>query len=509
MRKIALALWALFCLPTVAVAQGPTGLWFRNANSGQTTVGVSDPLPTGAGFKISSFGTPISVTTSNSTGTLPTGVPVVLATNVGSNTAYCGLGTTATTSSQYIPAGGSFPFIVVGTTQLTCITASSTTTVNMTGGSGNAGSGSGGSGGGGSVTQGTTPWIVAGAGTAGTSATGVVTVQGIASGTALPVSSTTLATAANQTTEIASLASILAAVQGDVPSVTGPLNAATAAATKMLTTGCQYLSSLPTYTNTQQGACTFDVNGRLLVAATIAANQSVNVAQWGATTLGTPTNFGTTPGAVVAASVNAAMFAGTTATQSGSGTSTGALRVELPTNGTGLVNVAQGSAALSATNGGFQNILQGNAVLSATNGTFANVLQGNAALSTSNPSFSTPIPSTASGAALTGNSCGSAASSCVLKASAGNFYGAYAECTSACWLMVFNATSAPSNGATTAGIASGNLVECIDIAAAGSKSVNYPTFPRPFSVGITVAISSTACATLTLSTVGFISGTVM
>ena len=38
------------------------------------------------------------------------------------------------------------------------------------------------------VTQGTTPWIVAGQGTAGSPASGVVTVQGIAGGTAVPVS---------------------------------------------------------------------------------------------------------------------------------------------------------------------------------------------------------------------------------------------------------------------------------------------------------------------------------
>ncbi len=44
-----------------------------------------------------------------------------------------------------------------------------------------------------SVTQGTSPWIVAGGGTAGTAATGVVTVQGIASGTNLPVSQATAA----------------------------------------------------------------------------------------------------------------------------------------------------------------------------------------------------------------------------------------------------------------------------------------------------------------------------
>jgi hypothetical protein len=102
---------------------------------------------------------------------------------------------------------------------------------------------------------------------------------------------------------------------------------------------------------------------------------------------------------------------------------------------------------------------------------------------------------------------GSAASSLVLKATPGNLYSVYAECTSACWLMVFNAVTAPSNGATTAGVASGNLVECVDIPANGSRSLSYlPGPPAVFSVGITAAISSTACATLTLSTVGFIHG---
>lgn len=40
----------------------------------------------------------------------------------------------------------------------------------------------------GSVTQGTSPWIVAGGGTAGSSGTAVLTIQGIASGTAVPIS---------------------------------------------------------------------------------------------------------------------------------------------------------------------------------------------------------------------------------------------------------------------------------------------------------------------------------
>lgn len=159
MKKLALILWALL-VPTIAAAQGPTGLWYLNINGGRSTVGVNDPLP--GGFKIQSFGTPISVTTSNSTGTLPTGSPIVIADNVGANAAYCALGASATTSSKYIPAGSSFPFIVIGATQLTCITSSSTTTINMTAGYGNAGSSGGGAsggGGGGSVTQGTSPWV--------------------------------------------------------------------------------------------------------------------------------------------------------------------------------------------------------------------------------------------------------------------------------------------------------------------------------------------------------------
>jgi hypothetical protein len=119
------------------------------------------------------------------------------------------------------------------------------------------------------------------------------------------------------------------------------------------------------------------------------------------------------------------------------------------------------------------------------------------------------IPTGTSGNALTAVTCGSAVSSCVIKNAAGNFYGVYAECTSACWLMVFNSASAPSNGATTAGTASGNLVECVDIAANSSRSITYPVLSVNYSVGVTAVISSTACATLTLSTVGFIRGTVL
>lgn len=104
---------------------------------------------------------------------------------------------------------------------------------------------------------------------------------------------------------------------------------------------------------------------------------------------------------------------------------------------------------------------------------------------------------------------GSAASSSVLKASPGHLISVYANCTAACWLMIFNSIAAPSNGATTAGTAANGLQDCIPILAGGVGGVNYT--PQPFelfSTGITAAISSTACGTLTLSAVGFIHGTV-
>lgn len=357
---------------------------------------------------ITPCGTPVtlSVTTSSSNAQLSTCNGTVVVWNVGSNEAFFTTGTTsgtvATTSNYSLPAGTSI-VLNFGTSgrYLAAITASSTTTIRAWSGIGMTAlaGGSGSGGGGGSVTQGTVPWVdsvhywgssdtALGAPSNFGTSPGAVMVPGVNAAVISSALPTGASTSANQATEIASLANILAAVQGDVPSVTGPLSAAAAAATKSLMTGGQYLSSLPTMTNTQQGAFLLDASSRQLVA-------------------------------------------------------------------------------------------------------------------------STPSPAPAGEKSLTGNSCGSAVSSCVLKASAGNFFGAYAECTSACWLMVFNATSAPSNGSTTAGIGSGNLVECLDISANGSKSITYPTFPRAFSVGITAVISSTACGTLTLSTVGFISGTVM
>lgn len=125
-----------------------------------------------------------------------------------------------------------------------------------------------------------TPWVVTGSGTAGSAATGVVTVQGIASMTPLLI------------------------------------NPGTAANWAVGATG----SAVPA-NGSYEG---------INVAGTLRGWTGVNPS-----------------GSVYAGQVDIASIAGTTAVN-GSGTSTGALRVELPTNGTGKVGLNAGSAVIGA-----------------------------------------------------------------------------------------------------------------------------------------------------------------
>lgn len=127
--------------------------------------------------------------------------------------------------------------------------------------------------------------------------------------------------------------------------------------------------------------------------------------------------------------------------------------------------------------------------------------------SAANPSRSAEVGSSTAADGIVPSIAGSAASSQIIKASPGNLYGVYATCTAACWLMVFNATTAPADGATTAGTASGNLQDCVSIPSGTTGSISYGAGPAEvFSVGITAVISSTACATKTAAATGFIHG---
>ncbi|CAM5998811.1 unnamed protein product [Sphagnum balticum] len=139
-----------------------------NGTQAQAVQGIMGgvPVPVTAslgGFTPSSTGargTPLTVTTSDSSSALPTG-SVVIVSDVGSNPMYCNVnGVAATTSDQPITAGnGWFAFTIPsGVTTLHCISTSGTTTANMLGGVGlptGTGGNSGGGGSGGTVTQGT------------------------------------------------------------------------------------------------------------------------------------------------------------------------------------------------------------------------------------------------------------------------------------------------------------------------------------------------------------------
>lgn len=90
----------------------------------------------------------------------------------------------------------------------------------------------------------------------------------------------------------------------------------------------------------------------------------------------------------------------------------------------------------------------------------------------------------------------------VLKASAGNLYGLTVTTGAAAgFVLVFNATSAPSDGAVTP-------IYCFSVPATTSAGISWPV-PAAFSTGITVSFSTGAdCFTKTASSTAFFSGAV-
>ena len=115
-------------------------------------------------------------------------------------------------------------------------------------------------------------------------------------------------------------------------------------------------------------------------------------------------------------------------------------------------------------------------------------------------------PSSAAAVGIVPGIAGSASSSVVLKASAGNLYSVYATNSTATagFLIVLNATSDPTSGTVTP-------LACVPLPASGAASVNYiPTPSGLYSVGITAVLSSAStCFSITEGTItGFIAGTV-
>lgn len=117
------------------------------------------------------------------------------------------------------------------------------------------------------------------------------------------------------------------------------------------------------------------------------------------------------------------------------------------------------------------------------------------------------IPSSSATAGIAPTVSGSLEASHVFKAAAGNLYSVYASNLTggaSSYLMVFDATSAPADGAVTPKV-------CVPFGSLGSASASYVGMPPAnFLTGITAVVSSaTTCFTKTTGvTTAFISGLV-
>jgi hypothetical protein len=120
------------------------------------------------------------------------------------------------------------------------------------------------------------------------------------------------------------------------------------------------------------------------------------------------------------------------------------------------------------------------------------------------PAPSTNTPSSASSAALTPATSAALASNTVVKASAGNLYSFEVSADStlsaaAWWIMVFDATSLPANGAVTP-------KKCYAMALGVTSYAAAFPMPVAFTTGITIGVSTTGCFSQTASVHAFISG---
>lgn len=112
-------------------------------------------------------------------------------------------------------------------------------------------------------------------------------------------------------------------------------------------------------------------------------------------------------------------------------------------------------------------------------------------------------PTTDANVSITPTSSAALESGRVLKASAGNLYMLSVSTSgTAGYVMVFNSTTVPADGAVTP-------VICRQMATNSTLTISNSVLPARFATGISVAFSSTGCFTKTASATAFIEGYVM
>lgn len=254
-----------------------------------------------------------------------------------------------------------------------------------------------------------------------------------------------------------------------------------------------------TISTDSSGRPNVNINGTVLISGTIAATQSgswsmtanagtnLNTSllalETGGNLATTATNTGTIAGAVSASVMqsNTKQVNGVTTLAGAGAVGTGSQRVAVGQDTTTIAGSAPGTAGTPSPN-----------VVS---------VQG---VSGGTPAPVTSAPSSSSSSGLSPSSTSALASNQTVKGSAGNLYSFEVSADStlsaaAWWIMVYNATTAPADGAVTP-------AKCYAQPAGVTSYAAAFYIPVQFSSGITIGVSTTGCFTKTASAHGFISG---
>lgn len=340
----------------------------------------------------------------------------------------------------------------------------------------------------------TDPVLTEGRGTAGVPVGGVVSIQGVAGGTAVPVSGTFSsagptaddAAATGNPVQVAGkytstaptfttgdTAQLRLTAKGDL--IVGGFTADDAAApvaadTYPVVAGGVYRATLPTYTDGDRAQMHYGVGGQLITYA------------WGAVTTAAPTY------------TNATIRELSLST-------TGGLRVENATGAGAAINYQGTNADALAVASGLTNQVV-NAVTRQYNGSTldrARSMQGAASTGLGTAAVER-APSTNAAAAIAPNATAAAASNVVLKSSGANVHSINAVTgASAGVVFLFNATSIPANGAVTP-------VKAWIVAANSSLDKAFNP-PLRLGTGATLAFGTgTDPFSLTASATAFLSG---
>ncbi len=141
-----------------------------------------------------------------------------------------------------------------------------------------------------------------------------------------------------------------------------------------------------------------------------------------------------------------------------------------------------------------------------TGGRNCDALSGSIGIDQSNPGVSNGVdiaPTSAAAAALAPIVSAAAESSHVLKVGAGNLYSAYVTTGNVTgFLMVFDATAAPGDGAVTP-------KQCVQASANSTSGLTFQSGPpESYTTGVVLVFSSTGCSTKTASATAWFHGAV-